>query len=311
MSRTHIPYTYCITHKPSGKRYYGARYANGCHPDDLWVKYFTSSKTIKGLIKLDGKEAFSIEVRRIFKTAEACVEWESKVLRRLDVTYNTNWLNLMVNKSVSQEEMKHIVFERYGYEHALQVPEFRAKSKATMLEKYGVENSLENPDILAKMRENFLATYGVKNPLELPENILKSKQTLLAKYGVDNSMKVPEVKQKLQQTNLKNWGFTSYAKTDVFRSFMRQKRKDSTPVECPKCGIISVSFGMLRFHFDNCKEIPIICMETGKTFRSAVDAANSVVGYTSSVSNIASMIRQACRKENNYVYGFHWKYEKD
>ena len=40
-----IPYTYRITHLPSGKHYYGARYAKDCHPSDLWVIYFTSSKT--------------------------------------------------------------------------------------------------------------------------------------------------------------------------------------------------------------------------------------------------------------------------
>jgi hypothetical protein len=50
-----IPFTYLIKHIPTGRNYYGVRYKKGCHPNDLWLKYFTSSKKIKGLIKKYGK----------------------------------------------------------------------------------------------------------------------------------------------------------------------------------------------------------------------------------------------------------------
>ena len=35
-----IPFTYYLYHKPTGKKYYGVRFKKGCHPDDLWNKYF-------------------------------------------------------------------------------------------------------------------------------------------------------------------------------------------------------------------------------------------------------------------------------
>lgn len=88
-----IPYTYLIKFIPTGQVYYGSRTANNCHPDDLWVLYFTSSKTIKNLIQEYGKEAFSYEVRKTFKTTRECLEWEHKVLRRFKVTKNDRWLN--------------------------------------------------------------------------------------------------------------------------------------------------------------------------------------------------------------------------
>lgn len=87
------PFTYCITHKKTGKKYYGVRYKNDCHPNDLWDKYFTSSKTIKKLIKNEGLNAFEIEIRKVFSDKESAIVWEQKVLQRLKVTTNENWFN--------------------------------------------------------------------------------------------------------------------------------------------------------------------------------------------------------------------------
>jgi hypothetical protein len=83
------PYTYVLTHRPTGKRYYGVRYAKNCHPDDLWVTYFSSSKIIQSLDKND----FDCEIRRTFTTPEKAIEWESKVILRLKLWKDPNWLN--------------------------------------------------------------------------------------------------------------------------------------------------------------------------------------------------------------------------
>lgn len=92
----HIPFSYLVTHLPSGLRYYGARWAQGCHPKDLWTTYFTSSKTVKELLERDGPEAFSCEVRRTFSTRKKCEDWEQKVLTRLGIPRNPKWLNRAV-----------------------------------------------------------------------------------------------------------------------------------------------------------------------------------------------------------------------
>lgn len=87
------PYTYCVTHLPSGKRYYGVRFSKHCDPSDLWVKYFTSSEVIHDLIEKDGLEAFKTEVRRTFNSPKEAQIWEEKVLRRLNIAKNDMWLN--------------------------------------------------------------------------------------------------------------------------------------------------------------------------------------------------------------------------
>jgi hypothetical protein len=88
-------YTYLVKHKPSSKVYYGVRIKNDIDPtEDLFIKYFTSSKTIKELIAQDGIEAFEWQVRHEFNDELAAVTWEAKVLQRCRVLEHQDiWLN--------------------------------------------------------------------------------------------------------------------------------------------------------------------------------------------------------------------------
>lgn len=95
-----MPYTYCVTHVPSGRRYYGVRTKRGCHPSDLWVTYFTSSRVVHGLIERDGHDSFTFEVRREFDSPAAALLWEDRVLRRLQVLRRTDWLNATIGGSL-------------------------------------------------------------------------------------------------------------------------------------------------------------------------------------------------------------------
>lgn len=92
-----IPYTYRITHTPTGQHYYGARWAQGCSPEDLWVTYFTSSKHVKALVERDGIDSFRVEVRRVFSSIDECRSWEQRVLIRLNVLNNPTWINKNIN----------------------------------------------------------------------------------------------------------------------------------------------------------------------------------------------------------------------
>ncbi len=87
------PFTYVVTHVATGRRYYGAKYSKGCEPPDLWVTYFTSSRVIRDLVKTEGREAFQVEVRKIFTSVGDCLSWELGVLRRLKVDTNDHWFN--------------------------------------------------------------------------------------------------------------------------------------------------------------------------------------------------------------------------
>ena len=96
-----IPFTYLIKHVPTNRYYYGVRFKKGCHPYDLWTKYFTSSRKVKGLIKKYGKKSFIFEIRKTFKTIEQAINWEHNVLRRMKVIYRKDFLNQSDSKTIN------------------------------------------------------------------------------------------------------------------------------------------------------------------------------------------------------------------
>jgi len=87
------PYTYYLYHKPTGRHYYGVRTATGCHPNELWVTYFSSSKIVNSLREQFGNESFYFEIRKLFEKSEDALEWERKVLTRIDAAGREDWLN--------------------------------------------------------------------------------------------------------------------------------------------------------------------------------------------------------------------------
>jgi hypothetical protein len=103
------PFTYLIKHIPTGKVYYGLRYAKKCHPSDLWTTYFTSSYDVEKLIEKDGKDAFLFEVRKTFNDTKKAIEWEKRVLRRMKAIQRTDFINRNIPGSsmfVHSEETK-------------------------------------------------------------------------------------------------------------------------------------------------------------------------------------------------------------
>lgn len=92
-------YTYRIKWSKNNISYYGVRYAKNCHPNDLWVTYFTSSKFVKIQREKCG-EPDTIQIRKTFgDNSKKAKLWEDKVLRRLNVVDKDNWLNKTKNDS--------------------------------------------------------------------------------------------------------------------------------------------------------------------------------------------------------------------
>jgi hypothetical protein len=88
-----IPFSYHLYHRPTKKHYYGVKYESGFSPDDLWVRYFSSSKIVKALISEYGKDSFDITVRKTFETGEQAILWEHRVLTRLKAAQRLDWIN--------------------------------------------------------------------------------------------------------------------------------------------------------------------------------------------------------------------------
>jgi len=106
MEDTTIPFTYCLTHTTTKRRYYGVRYKRGCSPADLWDKYFSSSKAVHSLIQKYGLCSFTYEIRKTFSNKKDAINWEHKVLRRLKVTERSEWINANVGKASPNDGRK-------------------------------------------------------------------------------------------------------------------------------------------------------------------------------------------------------------
>lgn len=98
------PFTYYLYHTQTRTHYYGVRYAKNCDPSELWVTYFSSSKKVKDLILMYGKESFSYQVRKIFNTKHDAILWEKKVLRRMKVLTKSEWLNANIAGAIQYED---------------------------------------------------------------------------------------------------------------------------------------------------------------------------------------------------------------
>jgi hypothetical protein len=170
------PFTYLLIHIPTGKRYYGVRFRKGCRPSDLWSSYFSSSKIVKQLIEQDGVDSFSFNIRKIFTNQDHALSWEQRVLKRLNVTYNDQWLN----QHISSEKF------RSPKQHSSETKEkIRKKLKARKLTDEHKQKLRE----AALIREQKRRDSGWKMP---PENV---ERRAAAKRGVPRS---PEMIEKMR-----------------------------------------------------------------------------------------------------------------
>lgn len=96
----YTPYTYLIGWSKLNVWYYGVRtaktykclYVSGCHPDDLWNVYFTSSPSVEQFREQYG-EPDIIQIRKTFSDKKKAQNWESSVLQRIGAKYSDKWLN--------------------------------------------------------------------------------------------------------------------------------------------------------------------------------------------------------------------------
>lgn len=126
-SQDRTPYTYLIGWSKLNTYYYGLRFAEGCHPDELWKTYFTSSKYVAEFVAQHG-DPDVIEIRRIFHEVPKARLWEHTVLRRMKVIHRGDFLNRTDNKSISTDNYSQESWKRSHESRRLHMaldPEFK------------------------------------------------------------------------------------------------------------------------------------------------------------------------------------------
>jgi hypothetical protein len=169
------PYTYLIRWPQLNISYYGVRYAQDCNPSDLWNPYKTSSHHVKEFIKENG-EPTVIQVRKVFANAVLAQEWEHRVLKRIKVVGNDQWLNRTDNKSIAPQ---------YGKNH----PHFGKKGATHHC--YGIKKSYE---FVEQKRQNWIENNPMTNPDVVAKKVAKTS-------GDRHHMKRPEVANKVTGNN--------------------------------------------------------------------------------------------------------------
>lgn len=213
----YIPFTYIIGWSQHKKFYYGAKYAQGCQPSDLWESYFTSSYYVK-YFKEEFGEPDIIRIHRTFTNAEDCVQFENKYLTKIDARNNPLFLNKSngCNSYAGSKEIvqkrKETCLQNWGYEHPNQSPIIREKNKKTSLENWGYEYPNQSPIIKEKTKKTNLKKYGVEFALQVPELIQQRKETCLELYGFENVSFSPIIKERKTNTLLENFGVYHQAK---------------------------------------------------------------------------------------------------
>ena len=205
--KPHIGYTYLIKFKPTGQFYYGSRCAKGCHPDEFWISYFTSSKLVHEMIEKYGKNSFEFEIRATFPNCPRdAQDWERKVLRRMSVCGRQDFLNKHNGCVPVLSGWKNPFF---GKKHSEETRQKMRKQKRKSSARKKISNELREKLSLARKGKSYVHLYG-----EEKSNVIKRK---LSRCGIDNPMfgrsrpeiagdlnpsKSDDVKEKLRSSKL-------------------------------------------------------------------------------------------------------------
>jgi hypothetical protein len=281
-----IPFTYRVTHIPSGTWYYGVRYAEGCHPNDLFISYFTSSARISKLLSEDGPDAFTTEIRRTFQSKEAAIKWEHRVLRKI-----LGWekcLNQSAFPAVSPEarakgnrkkaeiqESGMTIFQQAGmkWKQKLDLVDPNTGLTYREMRRQRYNQSLDKNNTRYVFRSDIS---GDKNPAKREDVRKKISDTLKERIASGEVVpwptgkKLEYVSKRMKGNNLVegmkwyNDGQKDYRllPTDPSTSSLKEGRlfsavrgKKYDMVRCPHCNTEGSGGNMKRYHFENCKLI--------------------------------------------------------
>lgn len=122
-----MPYTYLVGWSYLNLWYYGFRGAKNCEPFELMVTYYTSSNRVHQLIAEHGLPDVK-QIRRVFNTSEGAYLWESRVLRKMNVSCKKEWINAHENYPCSpfgSIHYKNMLLKLRGVSNANQLPEVK------------------------------------------------------------------------------------------------------------------------------------------------------------------------------------------
>lgn len=209
-----IYYTYHIYWENTNKHYYGVRGTNDLPENDLFVKYFTSSKYVKEHIQKHGNPTL-IEVRKTFNHREDAYSWESKVLKKINARKRDDYLNRFdgtyngapgpktdEHKAKIKEKRKHQIM-RKGFEWPEKVKEKISKTRNEKIKSGEIifsspNHSGENNPMYGKSQSKDAKDKISKAQKERMSNL--NNRPFGEKNGMYGKSLSPETKKKLRES---------------------------------------------------------------------------------------------------------------
>lgn len=171
----YTPYTYLIGWSHLNKWYYGCSYKSAtkkANPDQLWKSYFTSSKIVKNFRKKYG-EPDIIQIRKKFNTAEQALQWEAKVIIRMNMVNDQKFLN--------QRNMSGKFRNKSGYCHTEKSKENYRKSFTEDRKQKLSILSIKNNSMMSKESRKKAGEKNSKTRKENREKYIKENSLLYNK----------------------------------------------------------------------------------------------------------------------------------
>ncbi len=168
------PYVYLLFWEKFNKYYIGVRYGKNCHPDDLLVTYFTSSKVVKNFIKENGLPK-SKKILKIFNNIVDAKNYEDYLLKENNAGKNNDFLNIRGDsfKNLDISKVNHKTGKDNPIHQVLSTEEGRNQFSEKVSK--GTKLSYENPSEKQKnaILKNIERLKSDKNPGKNP-----TKETL-------------------------------------------------------------------------------------------------------------------------------------
>jgi hypothetical protein len=257
-----IPYTYLIGWSQYHKFYYGVRYSNNCHPSDLFVTYFTSSKPVFDMINLYGKPDI-IQVRKTFLDKFSAINWERKVLIKIKAVKRKDFLNRSDNLFPFCKSIYFTGDDRTdNQKQAAKTHSQKMKGKSTKKAKSILIFGIEYRSVTSALKELKISYSVLKfilnNDISMCNNIDDVKKLIWFRRSekLKQYRHTDEIKRKLSiactgRPGTRNGCVTS----DLTKQRLSDALTGKKPkiVVCPQCLKEGGINTMKRWHFNNCK----------------------------------------------------------
>ena len=258
----HVPYTYLIGWSHYKKFYYGVRFSKDCHPSDLFVKYFTSSKSVSCMIKEHGMPDI-IQIRKTFSNEKDARNWEHKVLTKIKAVERNDFLNRTDNlfpfckSNILKGDDRTYNQKKETEKHSTVMRGIISKKRKPIII-LGKQYESINHALKELSISTGLIYYIINNDVSTCNTIDEIKKLVWAHRSEKLKRYKPSAKSR-EKISKSLKGRQSPRKGAIVTDATKQKLSDSLTgkkpqiVVCPHCNKNGGINTMFRWHFDNCK----------------------------------------------------------